>query len=104
MVEKTGYRNIFLVVYLQFEIKWLGDNGCWITVIDNIRTRQLPWYGHVQWMAVEMLPKQIQDWTPQGRLSGERPRSSWHEEMNKEIEKVSRNIYGKLETNGDRAC
>ncbi|KAF2902316.1 hypothetical protein ILUMI_03870 [Ignelater luminosus] len=37
------------------------------TITDEIRTKQLIWYGHVQRMSEERLPKQILQWKPHGR-------------------------------------
>jgi hypothetical protein len=37
------------------------------TIVEDIRTNQLRWYGHVVRMEKERLPKQVLLWTPQGR-------------------------------------
>lgn len=56
------------------------------TIIDDIKTKQLIWYGHVQRMPNDRLPKQVLTWTPQGRRRRGRPRKSWREGIDKEIE------------------
>lgn len=33
-------------------------------IVDDIKIKQLKWYGHVQRMPEERLPKQILKWTP----------------------------------------
>lgn len=55
------------------------------TITDDIRTKQLRWYGHVQRMADERLPKQVLDWKPIGRRKRGRPRKSWREGIDKDI-------------------
>lgn len=55
------------------------------TITDDIRTKQLRWYGHVQRMADERLPKQVLDWKPIGRRKRGRPRKSWREGIYKDI-------------------
>jgi hypothetical protein len=47
------------------------------TIVEDIRTNQLRWYGHVVRMEKERLPKQVLLWTPQGRRRKGRPRRSW---------------------------
>ena len=46
-------------------------------VLDYRRYKQLNWYGHVQRMDQERLPRRILEWCPAGRRRNERPRSSW---------------------------
>ncbi|CAG9828338.1 unnamed protein product [Diabrotica balteata] len=56
------------------------------TIVDDIKTQQLIWYGHVQRMPDDRIPKQIFTWTPQGRMKRERQRRSWREGIKKELE------------------
>ncbi|XP_060525285.1 uncharacterized protein LOC132701394 [Cylas formicarius] len=56
------------------------------TISDEIRTKQLKWYGHVQRMEEQQLPKQILTWTPTGRRKRGRPRKSWREGIDREIQ------------------
>ena len=37
------------------------------SVLDYIRNKQLNWYGNVQRMDEEMLPRKILEWCPTGR-------------------------------------
>ena len=55
------------------------------TIVDDIKTKQLIWYGHVQRMADNRLPKQILLWTPHGRRRRGRPRRSWMDGIDSEI-------------------
>lgn len=55
------------------------------TLIDDIRTMQLKWYGHVQRMNDERLPKQVLTWKPPGKRRRGRPRRSWREGIDNEI-------------------
>lgn len=56
------------------------------TIVEDIKIKQLKWYGHVQRMSTERLPKQILQWTPTGRRRRGRPRKSWREGIDKEME------------------
>ena len=47
----------------------------------NIRYKQLNWYGHVQRMDQERLPRRILEWCPPGRRRKGRPRNSWMQEV-----------------------
>jgi len=49
------------------------------TLVNEIKTKQLIWYGHVQQMNEERLPKQVLEWRPAGRRRKGRPRKSWIE-------------------------
>lgn len=55
------------------------------TIVDDIRRRQLVWYGHVRRMPEGRIPKQILDWQPRGRRRRGRPRRSWREGIDREI-------------------
>jgi len=37
------------------------------SLLDNIKTKQLQWYGHVQRMEEGRLPKEAMKWSPPGR-------------------------------------
>ncbi|XP_056648205.1 uncharacterized protein LOC130452786 [Diorhabda sublineata] len=55
------------------------------TITEDIRVNQLRWYGHVQRMPEDRIPKQILNWAPQGRRKRGRPRLSWREGIEKDI-------------------
>ncbi|XP_057670224.1 uncharacterized protein LOC130902259 [Diorhabda carinulata] len=55
------------------------------TITEDIRMNQLRWYGHVQRMPEDRIPKQILNWAPQGRRKRGRPRLSWREGIEKDI-------------------
>ena len=46
---------------------------------DDIKTRQLQWYGHVQRMEDGRLPKEVMKWSPPGRRQRGRPKLTWAE-------------------------
>ncbi|XP_045464709.1 uncharacterized protein LOC123673965 [Harmonia axyridis] len=54
-------------------------------IVNDIRTKQLIWFGHVQRMPDNRIPKKIFKWTPQGRRRRGRPRKSWREGVDKEM-------------------
>jgi hypothetical protein len=46
------------------------------SLLDDIKTKQLQWYGHVQRMEEWGLPK-VLEWRPSGRRKRGRPRLTW---------------------------
>jgi hypothetical protein len=46
---------------------------------DDIKTKQLQWYGHVQRMVEGRLPKEVMKWSPPGRRKRGRPKLTWAE-------------------------
>ena len=46
-----------------------------------IINKQLNWYGHVQIMNEERLPRKIFEWYPPGRRRKGRPQISWMQEV-----------------------
>jgi hypothetical protein len=46
---------------------------------DDIKTKQLQWYGHVQRTEEERLPKDVMKWSPPGRRKRGRPNLNWAE-------------------------
>ena len=51
------------------------------SLLDDIKTKQLRWYGHVQRMEEERLPKEVMKWRPPGRRKRSRPKLTWAEEI-----------------------
>ena len=49
------------------------------SLLDDIKTKQLQWYGHVQRMEEGRLPKEVMKWRPQGRRKRGRPKLTWAE-------------------------
>jgi len=43
------------------------------SLLDDIKTKQLQWYGHVQRMEEGRLPKEVMKWRPPGRRKPGRP-------------------------------
>ena len=58
-------------------------------LLDDIKTKQLTWYGHVQRMEEGRLPKEVMKWSPPGRRKRGRPKATWAE-----------GIRGLMEENG----
>ena len=46
---------------------------------DNIKTKQLQFYGHVQRMEEARLPKDVMKWSQPGRRKRGRPKFNWAE-------------------------
>jgi hypothetical protein len=49
------------------------------SILDDINTKQLKWYGHVQRMEEGRLPKQVMKWNPPGRRKRGIPKLTWME-------------------------
>jgi hypothetical protein len=49
------------------------------SILVDINTKQLKWYGHVQRMEEGKLPKQVMKWNPPGRRKRGRPKLTWIE-------------------------
>jgi hypothetical protein len=49
------------------------------SVVDDIKTKQLQSYGHVQRMEGGRLPKEVMKWSPPGRRKRGRPKLTWVE-------------------------
>ena len=49
------------------------------SLLHNIKTKQLQWYGHVQRMEEGRLPKEVMKWHPPGRRKWGRPKLAWAE-------------------------
>jgi len=53
------------------------------TIIKEIEQNQLTWYGHVQRMAEERLPKIALKWMPKQKRARGRPKKNWKEWIKK---------------------
>jgi len=49
------------------------------SLLDDIKTKQLKCYGHVQRMEEGRLPKEVMEWRPSGRRKRGRPKATWAE-------------------------
>jgi hypothetical protein len=49
------------------------------SLLDDINTKQLKWYGYVQRMEEGRLPKKVMEWNPPGRRKRGRPKAIWVE-------------------------
>ena len=47
------------------------------SLLDDIKTKQLQWYGHVRRMEELRLPKEVMKWSPPGRRKRGRPKLTW---------------------------
>ena len=47
------------------------------SILDDIKTKQLQWYGHVQRMEEGRLPTEVMKWRPPGRRKRGRPKLVW---------------------------
>jgi len=45
--------------------------------LDDIKTKQLQWYGHVSRMEEGRLLKEVMKWRPPGRRKRGRPKRTW---------------------------
>jgi len=51
------------------------------SLLEDIKTKQLKWYGHVQRMEEGRLPKEVMKWSPPGRRKRGRPKATWAERI-----------------------
>jgi len=49
------------------------------SLLDEIKTKQLKWYGHIQRMEEGRLPNKVMKWNPPGRRKRGRPEATWAE-------------------------
>ena len=49
------------------------------SVVEDIKTKQLQCYGHVQRIEEGRLPKKVLEWRPSGRRKRDRPKLTWAE-------------------------
>jgi len=49
------------------------------SLLDDIKTKQLQWYGQIQRMEEGRLPKEVMKWSPLGRRKRGRPKLTWAE-------------------------
>jgi hypothetical protein len=49
------------------------------SLLEDIKTKQLKWYGHVQRMEEGRLPKKVMKCSTQGRRKRGRPKATWAE-------------------------
>jgi len=49
------------------------------SLLGDIKTKQLQWYGHVQRMEEGRLPIEVKKWRPPGRKKRGRPKLTWAE-------------------------
>ena len=54
-----------------------------IILVKDIEQNQLTWYGHVQRMAEERLPKIALKWMPKQKRARGRPKKNWMEGIKK---------------------
>ena len=47
------------------------------SILEDIKTKQLQWYGHVQRMEEGRLPKEVMKWSQPGRRKRGRPKLTW---------------------------
>ena len=50
------------------------------SLLDDIETKQLQWYGHIQRMEEGRSPKEVMNWRPPGRRKQGRPKLTSAEE------------------------
>jgi hypothetical protein len=51
------------------------------SLLEDIKTEQLQWCGHVQRMEEGRLPKEVMKWCPPGRRKRGRPKLTWAEKL-----------------------
>jgi hypothetical protein len=67
---------------------------------DIIKKKRLQWYGHVERMPENRIPKLIMEWIPQERRKRGRPRKTWMEEVQSAM--TTRNLEPGQWRNGEQ--
>ena len=49
------------------------------SLLDDIKTKQLQWYGRVQRIEEKRVPKNVNNFSPRGRTKRGRPKLTWAE-------------------------
>jgi hypothetical protein len=49
------------------------------SLLDDIKTKQLQWYGYFHRMEEGRLPKEVMKWRPSEKRKRERPKLTWAE-------------------------
>lgn len=60
-------------------------------IIQEIQQKQLCWYGHVQRMKEERIPRKVMDWTPSDRRRCGRLKCTWEQRIQKAMSE--RNLH-----------
>jgi len=68
------------------------EMGIESSIMDDIERKQLAWYGYVQRMDGNRLPKQIMEWIPPGKRKRARLRTTWEMGVRKAMNE--RNLAG----------
>jgi hypothetical protein len=61
-----------------------------------IKSRRIAWLGHVMWMDEKRTPKRILVWKPIGRRIRGRPRKTWIEDVEEDIQRMGIRGWRKL--------
>ena len=70
---RRGKNDIYIYIYIYiYQTR---------SLLEDIKTKQLKWYGHVQRMEEGRLPKKVMKRSPPGRRKRGRPKLSWAEEI-----------------------
>ena len=75
IVKQNNFSWIVRIQFIREQMKIKNS------VLDYIRYKQLNWYGHVQRMDQEKLPRRILQWYLRGRRRKGRPRNSWMQDV-----------------------
>ena len=51
------------------------------SLLEDIKTKQLQWYGHVLRMEEGRLPKEVMKWSPPGSRKRGKPKLTWAERI-----------------------
>ena len=63
------------------------------TIIDCIEEKQLIWYGHVQRMDQDRVPKKTMRWIPREHIKKERHKKTWiRRSMRRSMESIRRSM------------
>ena len=80
LVNRTNSVHNLFLVYLLFRYTIIKQKMNVLKyLLDDIKTKQLQWYGHVQRIEEGRLPKEVMKWSPLRRRTRGRHKLTWAE-------------------------
>ena len=70
-------------------------------VVGFVKSKRMAWLGHVMQMEEKSIPKRVREWKPIGRRNRGRPRKSWIEDIEEDIQIIG--IRGRRKLCKERA-
>jgi hypothetical protein len=73
----------FWRIRMNYELNDLIRNA---DIVRFVKSKRMAWLGHVMWMEGKRILKRVVEWKPTGRRNRGRPRKTWIEDIEEDIE------------------